>query len=577
MAYVVPSGVIQLFRGINLDNRYMHTIYFADETAQNTWFSSKVTYNFTSQMKTRHNGNTIKLKVACETIADCTYLRFQNSPNTKWYYAFIIGVNYINENVTEIIYEIDVMQTWFIQNGSIKPCMVLREHVNDDSFGEHLEAEPVNSDVYKMDLITQTDLFTKLDIVINCTPKSAAEYVASDIVNNDIYNPTQYVSLNYRDSAGNIDVNALWNQTQALIYTLLGSWDINEQSSAVIDAFIFPTEYGSKDKTDNIHATSVTMPSTMGSYTPKNNKLLTYPYCYLGGTTKDGDTAMYRWEYFTSIGSTGIAVFKSYGLPVAGGHIICFPHTYNGVVDNMDCKMTMDNFPKVPLVFDAYQAWAANGGKTKLEYQKLYTDVKAATAVVSGTSQMVNEYAKSVFSVGNAVETMADQNDPTPYMQSISQGVSEINRSVQSTTQFINKVVDIAEAKNKIAFTFKDAVYKPNMVVGSATPCTSIPLNELDFFFFNVHVEEHEAKKLDDFLSVYGYAVNRVKAPNITGRKYWNFVQTQDCIIDGNMPASSKEAIARIFDGGIFFWNNGDNIGNFSIETSQGTIDNPIL
>ena len=286
---------------------------------------------------------------------------------------------------------------------------------------------------------------------------------------------------------------------------------------------------------------------------------------------------MYRWEYFTSIDSTGEAIFKSYGSPIAGGHIVCYPHTYNGVVDNMDCKMTMDNFPKVPLIFDAYQAWMANGGKTKLEYQKLYTDIKAATAIISGVSQNVNEYAKSTYSVGNAIETMTDQNDMTPYGQSLSQGIAGVNRAIQSTTQFVNKMIDIAEAKNKIAFEFKDAMYKPNMVVGYATPCITVALDELDFYFFNVHIEEHEAKKLDDFLSVYGYSVRKVKMPNLTGRKYWNFVQTQDCIISGNMPASSKEAIARIFDGGIFFWKDGDNVGNFSSETSQGTIDNPII
>ena len=43
------------------------------------------------------------------------------------------------------------------------------------------------------------------------------------------------------------------------------------------------------------------------------------------------------------------------------------------------------------------------------------------------------------------------------------------------------------------------------------------------------------------------------------------------------MPASSKAAIANIFNGGIFFWKNGDNIGNFQIETSHGSIDNPIV
>ena len=125
MAYVVPSGVIQLFRGINLDNRYMHTIYFASETAQNTWFTSKVAYTYSAQMYTRHNGNTIKLKVPNDTVADCTYLRFQNRPNGMWYYAFIITTNYINENVTEIIFEVfyaPLSQSVSVDSFVVKAC-----------------------------------------------------------------------------------------------------------------------------------------------------------------------------------------------------------------------------------------------------------------------------------------------------------------------------------------------------------------------------------------------------------------------------------------------------------------------
>ena len=34
MAYVAPNSTLQLFKGINLDNRYLHTIYFANATAQ---------------------------------------------------------------------------------------------------------------------------------------------------------------------------------------------------------------------------------------------------------------------------------------------------------------------------------------------------------------------------------------------------------------------------------------------------------------------------------------------------------------------------------------------------------------
>ena len=41
MAYVQPTGVIQLFKGIALDNRYMHTIYFGSEALQDAWFTNK--------------------------------------------------------------------------------------------------------------------------------------------------------------------------------------------------------------------------------------------------------------------------------------------------------------------------------------------------------------------------------------------------------------------------------------------------------------------------------------------------------------------------------------------------------
>jgi hypothetical protein len=101
--------------------------------------------------------------------------------------------------------------------------------------------------------------------------------------------------------------------------------------------------------------------------------------------------------------------------------------------------------------------------------------------------------------------------------------------------------------------------------------------NFLNYYFYHVHVRDDEVKRIDDFLTVYGYAVNRVKRPNLTGRRYWNFVQTQNCEIGGDMPASSKEAIGRIFDGGITFWHDGSQIGNYQQSVSDGTVNNPIV
>ena len=93
----------------------------------------------------------------------------------------------------------------------------------------------------------------------------------------------------------------------------------------------------------------------------------------------------------------------------------------------------------------------------------------------------------------------------------------------------------------------------------------------MGFYFFNCHVDPVEAVRIDNFFSTYGYAVNEVVTPLDHGRPYWNFLQTDGAQVTGNMPASSKEAIGRILDGGIFFWNSANvsnaNIGNFKMKT----------
>ena len=77
--------------------------------------------------------------------------------------------------------------------------------------------------------------------------------------------------------------------------------------------------------------------------------------------------------------------------------------------------------------------------------------------------------------------------------------------------------------------------------------------------------------RIDNFFSTYGYSINEVVKPLDHGRPYWNFLQTDGAQVTGNMPASSKDAIARILDGGIFFWNSANisnaNIGNFEMRT----------
>lgn len=576
MAYVQPNSVIQLFKGINLDNRYMHTIYFASESAQNTWFTSKVSLTFQAQSYVRYTRNSIKLKADTTDIMDCTYLRFKNDRSVdKWFYAFINSVEYLNENTCLITYEIDVMQTWFIQNGAIRPSYVLRQHVNDDTFGINLEAEPVGSDVYDCDAInySSTDgaLFGNYSLIINTTQNPLGTGGSGTIVNNNLYNGTNMIV------ADSSDANALANITSALQTILEGSWTSGDRPVEVVDMFTFPTKYSNLSVLANTHKLSVTHAGSFDGYIPKNKKLFGYPFSYLQATTKDGNGATYRWEYFDGMLATNNTVdFTSYGNPIGGGSIICYPDRYNGITENIDAKLAITNFPKNPFNYDAYEAWVAAGGAVRLEREEALTNVRGVTALAKGAfNAILGSGAGGVSQAGISAVNLHNQDGiQAANFAGLTGGV---NRVAQGAANYVETVVDVVEAKNKIAYQWSDAQYQPNQIVGSATPNLSVAQRTLDFYFFNVHVRKDEALRIDDFLSAFGYAINKVENVNITGRQYWNFVQTQGAVITGNMPASSKEAIARIFDGGITFWHNGDQIGNYRQSVSSGSINNPIV
>ena len=53
---------------------------------------------------------------------------FQNTEfNSKWFYAFITKIEYIQKNLTRIYFDIDIFQTWHF-DVTWKPSFVVREH-----------------------------------------------------------------------------------------------------------------------------------------------------------------------------------------------------------------------------------------------------------------------------------------------------------------------------------------------------------------------------------------------------------------------------------------------------------------
>ena len=51
--------------------------------------------------------------------------------------------------------------------------------------------------------------------------------------------------------------------------------------------------------------------------------------------------------------------------------------------------------------------------------------------------------------------------------------------------------------------------------------------NKIQIVAYKMTVRNEIAKVIDDYFSMYGYKINRVKLPNLTGRTNWNYVNNR--------------------------------------------------
>ena len=135
MSAVTPDTNLKL---IKLDNELdsSNQLTFSNVQAQTTYFLGLTGLNvdyFTYQRK----DSIIRYPAHIVTILEYNYVMYQNEHyDSKYFYAFITDMKYINDSMTEITIKTDVFQTWQF-DFEIKKSFVERETVADDTVGKH--------------------------------------------------------------------------------------------------------------------------------------------------------------------------------------------------------------------------------------------------------------------------------------------------------------------------------------------------------------------------------------------------------------------------------------------------------
>lgn len=526
--YIEPNTVIKILHNVPLDNTYEHTIYFEDEALRQVYFNTKVKYTLNKQSYQRLQRGFMRVDIQAENLYDCNYLMYQNTAfGSKWFYAFIKGVEYINNAVSQIEFEIDVMQTWH-EDYTLDGCFVEREHSASDGLYENIIEEDINiGDEYVQINSNDKQTFNmnvmNVCALVNRNVAGQSQSPAGVTINN-IYTPMRI-----------INGNAV--QTPAFVDTALDAY----QEGDIIGVYQYPAVFEDNANTGRItyYDKTITAPTTTlaGGYTPHNKKLFSYPYCKLLVSNNAGTVAEYRWEDWDS---DNRGKFKIGGVAVSIPEAICYPFHYRNIDYNYDEGVIMTNFPQCAWSGDMFKAWWA-------QHQWSYSVSAMESARAAGNS-VVNPTIQSM-QAGTPASLVGG-------LMGVGMGIGNVVGSVLSTIGGM-----------------KDIKNTPSQTYGhTQTQTLNTGAGRIQYDFYKVCIKPQYLEIIDSFFDRFGYATKKTKIPNRNVRPHWTYTKTIACTISGSVPADDMAKICSIYDNGITFWKYGSEVGNYTLDNRANPV-----
>ncbi|MGL5717945.1 MAG: peptidoglycan DD-metalloendopeptidase family protein [Paraclostridium sp.] len=111
--------MIKLIDVYGIDSNYNHTVNFNTQTEQLNYFFNNARYTFDDIDYVRKNNN-IQLEISIDKLKYCNYLISKNENESIYNFYFIMDYIYINEDVTEIVIKLDVLQTYLFYINEIR-------------------------------------------------------------------------------------------------------------------------------------------------------------------------------------------------------------------------------------------------------------------------------------------------------------------------------------------------------------------------------------------------------------------------------------------------------------------------
>lgn len=538
------NSKIILVKNINIDRQYTNVLSYTEAqmlelcTSQGHLVAQAENYSFL------RNTGTIMAGFTYAQCLQANYIAFQNPDySNKWFFAWIDDVIYKGDKNTEITFTVDAWSTWF-DKWNKKVCFINRQHVNDDTIGLH--TIPENLDVGEVieEQETEDESYGNeygyyIGVLSNWEIKDGSD--GTEIL--PINQGTQHAGISVYDNTVFGEKLFLFNITQLSSFTNLALFilrtnsdkhieDINNifiipnlainesqlvQHSAIVGEKSFNWYTLNYDITPTKFNTTITKRHSFTNFQPKNNKCFVYPYNYLFVSNNNGSNNIYKYEDFT----TDNCIFENQFSIAIGGSGRLVPKNYKNMTTNDDEALPTGKYPTCAWSSDAFTNWLTQNG-INLVASIALTAGGVATAVATGGATLPI-VAGAITSVAGTVAGTIGQ--------------------------------------------FNQASLAPNIAGGQATGDVLWACNRNKFTFREMRAKTEYLKIIDDYFTRFGYAIKSLELPNITGRRYWNYVEigSSEEIGYGEVPSKYMEIINNACRRGVTIWHNHGNVGNYSL------------
>ena len=514
---VTPDSTIRLIKSpLRLDDKNQLT--FSTLANQTNYYLS-LPYLTDSNMSYIRKDGVLRVSTTAsgsnqltyEDLLHYNYCMYKNTHyDEKWFYAYITEVKYINDGCCELSLETDVFQTWLFDI-TFKNSFIEREHVQNDTAGLHTVPENVEMGEYiqnNWDYIEELDDYAYM--LCATTNPDGEERTYATNMGGIPYAGKVYYCSSLQGLVNIINSYGQYKKNIYAVYMIPAIATVNTQTEAY-EGSAYPMAYEYE----------YNKPTTLNGYTPKNNKLLTFPYEYLLVSNNNGQSTILKWEHFT----TAKAGFTLQVIPTIGGDFKLTPNNYEGGTHFEEYAIIGGKLPTLSWSEDLFTNWVSQNA------------VNVGIGAGAGVLQIVG-----------GVGALATGAAAPVGIGMIGSGIGTIAGSMAQVYQH----------------SMDATAFKGNVNGGSI----NVAGERNGIYLYRMSIKAEYARLIDNYFTTYGYKTNRIGLPHIHARSYYDYCKTINVHLYGDIPENDLIKLRNLFNNGCTFWHYTNYFMDYSVNNT---------